>query len=373
MPPDAVHRHVDYVTAHIQAAPPGVIPDVPNRNGPGISWRRREARRAVPVAAEKASELSENTYPTDLKPPDIRRHRTGNTGIDYVTSLEGPAPGPHVVLNALIHGNELCGAVALDRLMRREPRPARGRLTFVFANVAAFDRFEPEAPALSRFVDEDMNRVWDPDLLGGSRRSVELDRARALWPVYGTADHILDLHSMQNSGAVLALCGLSERSRDLALAIGFPRWVVRDGGHASGRRLIDHPAFSTPGAGRTALLLECGQHWNTASAEVAVEACLRHLRHFGMLEPDFAELPSPGAGPEGQRVVEVTETVTAATDRFVYLADASGLVVVPAAGTLIARDGRQDILTPYDDCVLIMPARRPHRGQTAVRLGRLVD
>lgn len=331
----------------------------------------QESRRAP--ATGKASELNETQYPTDLMPPDIRRYRTGNTGIDYVTTLEGPGPGPHVVLNALVHGNELCGAVAIDRLMRRGLKPARGRLTFVFANIAAFDRFDPDAPTLSRFVDEDMNRVWDPDVLGGPRRSAELDRARALWPVYRTADHLLDLHSMQNPGAVLALCGLSERSRDLALGIGFPPWVVRDGGHAAGRRLIDHPVFADPGAGRTALLIECGQHWSTASADVAVEACLRHLRHFGMLEPGFAELPPPDAGPGGQRVVEVTEAVTAATDRFVFLADVSGLGTVPRAGTLIARDGRQDIRTPYDDCVLIMPARHPHRGQTAVRLGRIVD
>jgi hypothetical protein len=29
-------------------------------------------------------------------------------------------------------------------------------------------------------------------------------------------------------------------------------------------------------------------------------------------------------------------------------------------------------VTPYDDCVLIMPTRRPRRGETAVRLGRFV-
>lgn len=316
-----------------------------------------------------------NRHPIELSPPDLGRYRAGNTGIDYVTTFEGPAPGRHVVISALIHGNELCGAVAIDRLMKRGLRPARGRLTFVFANVEAFSRFEADTPTLSRFVDEDMNRVWEPTLLEGPRRSVELDRARALWPVYRSADHILDLHSMQSGGDVLALCGLSESSRDLMRDIGFPRWLVRDGGHSAGRRLIDHPLFAGGPDGRTAVLIECGQHWSAASADIAVEACLRHLDHFGMLAPGFAEPPSPAAGPAGsapQRVVEVTEAVTATTDRFVYLAEITGLGVAPKAGTLIARDGRHDIRTPYDDCVLIMPARRPHRGQTAVRLGRIV-
>jgi hypothetical protein len=50
-----------------------------------------------------------------------------------------------------------------------------------------------------------------------------------------------------------------------------------------------------------------------------------------------------------------------------------GLATVPKADTLLARDGDVDIRTPYDDCVLIMPTRRPKKGETAVRLGRFVN
>jgi hypothetical protein len=35
-------------------------------------------------------------------------------------------PGPHVVVAALTHGNEICGAIALDRLFRAKIRPRRG-------------------------------------------------------------------------------------------------------------------------------------------------------------------------------------------------------------------------------------------------------
>jgi len=47
--------------------------------------------------------------------------------------------------------------------------------------------------------------------------------------------------------------------------------------------------------------------------------------------------------------------------------------IVPKAGTLLARDGGVEVTTPYDDCVLIMPTRRPKKGETAVRLGRCVN
>ena len=47
-----------------------------------------------------------------------------------------------------------------------------------------------------------------------------------------------------------------------------------------------------------------------------------------------------------------------------------GMMVIGRRDTPIARDGGREIRTPYDDCVLIMPTRRPRKGETAVRLGR---
>jgi predicted deacylase len=310
--------------------------------------------------------------PIELTPPDLDEHRKGNMGVEYVTTLEGGAPGPHAVITALIHGNELCGAVALDFLLRARFTPRRGRLTLVFANVAAFRTFDPSNPSLSRFLDEDMNRVWSPEVLDGPRTSIELARAREIRPVVEAADFLLDLHSMQYPGEPLTLCGRTKRGRALARALGFPGWVVSDGGHEGGRRLIDHPVFSSPSGAPTALLVECGQHWEAVAALNAIEAVLRFLLHLGMADEAFAtpHLGAPARG--GQRFVEVTHVVTALTDHFVLETDLDSMDVIGRAGTLIARDGRHEIRTPYDGCVLVMPARRVRRGQTAVRLGRLV-
>ena len=71
-------------------------------------------------------------------------------------------------------------------------------------------------------------------------------------------------------------------------------------------------------------------------------------------------------------MIEVTAAVTIETDAFAFARPVHGLAVVPAAGTLLARDGDAEVRTPYDDCVLIMPTRRPKKGETAVRLGRFV-
>ena len=72
------------------------------------------------------------------------------------------------------------------------------------------------------------------------------------------------------------------------------------------------------------------------------------------------------------RLIEVTDAVTATSRRFRFTAAVSGLERIAKAGTIIARDGDRVIATPYDDCVLVMPADRCQPGQTAVRLGRVV-
>jgi predicted deacylase len=311
-------------------------------------------------------------YRIELTAPDIERWRAGNTGIDYATTFEGPRPGPHVIVNALTHGNEICGAIALDHLFRAEVRPERGRLTLCFANVAAYHGFDPANPNASRYVDEDFNRLWDEAMLAGPRHSTELARARTLRPLYASADFLLDIHSMQYGTAPLMLVGLAAKTVAFARRVGVPELMVSDQGHAAGPRLRDYAAFADAAAAPTALLVECGQHWEQRAAEVALETTWRFLAASGIFAADRAAQILAAPVP-AQRLITVTDAVTIASDDFRFAADYRGLEIIAKAGTIIGRDSGHEIRTPYDECVLIMPSRRLVRGQTAVRLGRFGD
>ena len=303
---------------------------------------------------------------------DITAHRAGTTGTDFVHSFDSGRPGPHVMINALTHGNEVCGAHTLAALLERGVRPKRGRLTFGFANISAYERFDPDKPFDSRFVDEDFNRLWTADVLGGPRESVELTRARKLRPLYDTVDHLLDLHSTVLPQAPMLLCGTRDKGLALARAIGAPAHIVIDAGHANGRRLRDYADFDDPASPRSAMLVECGQHFERAAAAVAMDTSLRFLRHLDVVDDDVtAEVD--GATAERQMVIRVSEAVTINSSRFAFTREYAGFEVIPEAGTLIGRDGDDDIRTPCDDCVLVMPARDLKPGLTAVRLGRIVD
>lgn len=318
--------------------------------------------------------MSQNQpYPVEIDAPDISPYKAGNTGIDYVTTLDSGRMGPHVMVAALVHGNELCGPITLDFLLRKQVRPLRGKLTLAFLNVAAFATFDPERPETSRWVDEDFNRVWDVEVLDGPRDSVELRRARELRPIVDQVDFLLDLHSMQHATAPLMLCGPTAKGRRFARAVGYPEYVMSDAGHAAGRRLRDYGAFADEGSPKNALLIECGQHWEKRSVEVARETTLRFLLSLDMIECDVARRFLIDTPPAVQKVIEVTAPVTIRTPDFRFAEPFLGLEVIAEAGTVIGWDGDEEIRTPYDDCVLVMPSRRLLPGQTAVRFGRFID
>jgi predicted deacylase len=300
--------------------------------------------------------------------PDLSPWVTGNTGIAGITSFESGHHGPHVALFCLMHGNELAGAIVLDRLMRAGITPARGKLSFGFLNLTAFERFDPLRPTASRFIDEDMNRVWDKTILAGPRHSIELDRAREIRPFVDTIDVLLDLHSMLWPSEPLILSGAPEKGRALAKAIGAPSLVVADHGHVNGRRLIDYPRFSDAATPYAACLVEAGQHWEPATVDTIVASVAGLLRHLNLVAPD-APLPA-APRPESTRVATVTTAVTAMTSNFAFTQTYQGGDIIARRDTLIAMDGETEIRTPHDNCLLVMPSLRPSRGHTAVRLGR---
>jgi predicted deacylase len=310
--------------------------------------------------------------PVELSPPDISAYRDGNTGVAFAHRFDSGVAGPQAMIVGIVHGNELCGAIVLDRLLRDGVRPRRGSLTLVFANPRAYAAFDPAEPAASRYVDEDLNRIWSPLVLDGGRTSAELDRARELRPLIDEADVLLDLHSMQHDCSALILSGPSRKGRTFAMALGLPPLIVIDEGHASGRRLRDYGGFSRPDDARNALLVECGQHWRRTTADLANRVTDRFLRLVGTVGPDGADDP-PAEADRRPACIRVTRAIRVRTDTARFLDRYTGLEVIPAAGTPILVDGDATVRTPYDDCVLVMPAKRLNRGQTAVRLGRYID
>lgn len=315
------------------------------------------------------------SYPIDVDFPDIAPYREGTHAIPYVHSFDSGATGPHVMVNSLTHGNEVCGAILAKAMLDQAIRPRCGRLTVAFANVEAYGRFDPQSPDASRYVDQDFNRVWtDARLDDRSLQSVELRRARELRPLIDTVDLLLDLHSMHERSVPLIVSGPLDKGIGLARAVGAPATIVSDEGHPEGRRMRDYAGFGDPASSKNALLIECGQHWEASAVAVAKDSTARFLLNAGIVARE--DLPghwlSAQAAPP--RVIRVTHPVVASGMNFRFAGAYTGLETFPEVGTVIGWDESREVRTPYPNCVLVMPSLRQLKpGVTVVRFGQLVD
>jgi predicted deacylase len=301
----------------------------------------------------------------EVLPRDLSAYRAGNTGIPYVHRFASGKPGPHVLVNALTHGNEFCGMTAATHLLDTSVRPRVGTLTVSFANVEAYESFTTERPFESRQLVHNLNRIWSPAWLDGQEDSPELRRARELRPVVAAADHILDLHSTSADVVPFWVYPAFDRNAEVALAIGRPSvHLVMPSGLGSGTPVIQHgrhgEAASDAGV---ALVAECGQHFKQATSDLAVNVTLDFLAHFGLIAPRESV-----AAKTPQRRYLLLETKIIQTPEFRFVRPVVGFETF-AAGELIATDGPVEIRAP-EDCTILMPARAPIVGREAVYIAR---
>ena len=220
----------------------------------------------------------------EVLPRDRSPYRAGNVGGDYVHRFDSGRPGPHVLVNALTHGNEFCGMVAACHLLDQGVRPRVGTLTVSFANVEAYQSFDVSRPFDSRQLVHNLNRIWSAELLEGAQHSPELRRARALRPVVDAADHVLDLHSTSQPVQPFWVYARSDRNGAVALAIGRPAvHLVMPQGMGSGTPMIQHGRLGSAGGSGVGLVAECGQHFLRASADLATEVALDFLAYLGLV------------------------------------------------------------------------------------------
>lgn len=319
--------------------------------------------------------MNDQIDPMELTAPDIEPYRKGNTGIEFVTTFDSGKPGPHVMICAVTHGNEICGAITLDFLFKSNLRPTSGKLTFSFNNHMAYGRFDPNSPHETRFIDEDFNRLWVEDRLDGDENTIELRRARELRPIFHEVDLMLDIHSMSANSTAVMLCHGHAKEVAFAKKIDYPNFIVHGSGHVVGQRLIEYTPFSNPADNKVALLVEGGRHWDATTGTASTDTALRFLRAAGVVDEDFVEqnLSDTGKSPPPAAAWEVTDGIISKTDDFRFESLARGPEVVAKAGTVIAQDGDEVIKTPYDDCLLLMPNDRAPKGMRKLRLCRRAD
>ena len=118
------------------------------------------------------------------------------------------------------------------------------------------------------------------------------------------------------------------------------------------------------------MLLESGQHWSSIALEATRHTLYRFLLTTHTL--GIEQVPEQYRHPlKRQTPVQVVGRAVAITNHVRFTNDWRGMEIIKHAGTVIAYDAETPVMTPFDDCVLVMPSLRQIRpGVTFVRFGR---
>ena len=318
----------------------------------------------------------ENEFPVEVTGPDISAYKKTNTGVDYVITLDSGFSGPDVLVTAVVHGNEPCGAIAIDWYLRNNYRPKVGKLSLGFMNIEAYLAFDPLNPNRTRWVEEDFNRLWAPGVLEDKNRNntYEFFRANEVKCIISNADFLLDIHSMQKPCVPLMMAGMLDKGIKLAKDLDYEIKVIIDTGHKEGMRMRDYGDFSNPKSKKNSLLVECGQHWEKSSETVAIETLVKFLRNTGTMDNDFGldVISDKNTSSNEIEVFKVGEIVTIKTNYFKFEKNWQGFDRL-SKGSVIGTDGDEIIHAPFEETILIMPTKRLFPGKTAVRLAYKID
>ncbi len=214
----------------------------------------------------------------------------------------GDNPGPMLICLGGIHGNELAGVLALERMFRMlEIEPTHnpnwnyeGSLIGVIGNLKAYSEKR-------RYVKEDLNRQWaddnvrrimttDPLTLRDEEKDVreiiELVR-EVIDDINPTEIVVLDLHTTSSTGGIFSI--VSDSAESLLIAIELHAPVItgmHEGLHGT---TLDY--FRTDNFDRdtTAVVFESGQHDEELSINRAIACITNCMRTIGSVNEDHIE------------------------------------------------------------------------------------
>ena len=297
----------------------------------------------------------------------------------------GLRPGPRLIVLAAVHGNEVCGMHAIERVARELSEGAlhieRGVLTMVPVT-------NPLANALGqRGGDRNLNRNLRP---AAAPQDFEDRIANVLCPLLDAHDALLDLHSfLAAGGEPFALVGPRDNDGDLepfarsaeesALAahVGPVRivegWMdaydrgVRRRRQRPGSAERQHLLNNDPnyGVGTTeymrsrggyAVTVECGQHADPAAPQVAYRAIMQAL---ALLRLAPVPLAPPVPQHEVIRLMDVTDRLHP-DDAFVRAWSSFDAV---RAGEPIGRRHDGTLVTAPADGRVVFPNAKAEVGQ----------
>ena len=316
-----------------------------------------------------------------------------------VVGIQSERAGPRLIVLGAVHGNEICGPRAIERVCgefeSKTLNLLRGSVSFVpITNTKAYELARREG---DRNLNRNLGPVAEP-------QDFEDRIANALCPLLGQHDVLLDLHSFHSPGEPFAMLGpanntgtlqpfaLARQEEALAVRLG-PRRLVEgwletyadgvaarvqraeqsdDPSTARARLLNTDPRYGIGtteymrSSGGMAITLECGQHDDPAGPAVAYQAIINTMAHLGMIG---VPAPEPRTEIEVLRLIHVTDRLNP-NDTFVKPWASFDPV---KAGELIGHRHDGSVVTAQGDGFIVFPNTKAMPGNEWFYFARRSD
>jgi predicted deacylase len=277
-----------------------------------------------------------------------------------------PHPGSKLIVLGAVHGNEICGTLAIRRVIDELDRGAlalvSGQLTLVpVTNPLAYKNRR-------RNGERNLNRNLAPSSVP---RDYEDHIANWLCPLLARHEVLLDLHSFQAPGAAFVMLGpennqgpiepFSQAAEEeaLALRLGVGRalcgWLSCYAAGAARRDGAPAASSVAQGTGTTeymrsvggwALTLECGQHDDPDAPHVAYRAIVNTLAQLQLID---APRPEEAPRMEGLRLCEVIDKAHASDT---FASDWKSFDPVSAGQLIGKRHDGTPVFAPFEGRVV---------------------
>jgi succinylglutamate desuccinylase len=282
--------------------------------------------------------------------------------IPSVIRITQNARGPRVVLFGGVHGDELSGVHAIEKLFFDLFVGARtlrqGSLTLVRGN-------EQALAAERRYLKHNLNRLfredYGPEI---DRASYEFYRAQELKILLQNCDFFLDLHSAPIAQEPFMVA--EQAAVDFFSKLGIPRIMTGWSKFSSGAIGGDAENYANAHGAKSATL-ESGSHFEKRSNDVAYQSIVSLLSLLGMI----AGTEQTAARP--LEIVDVYAVVTKEADDFRYAGKVDNFQSIEKGKSFAFQNGRAT--TVSEDSYLLIPMKpedtRIH--EEVCYLGRKVD
>lgn len=219
--------------------------------------------------------------------------KTGSTIIDRVIWSHKSEVGPVIVIFAAIHGNELAGIYACKRLasqLNKMANSINGSIYMISGNRKAIGKGH-------RFIDIDLNRIWNEFGKPGSRFTSEHeeweeadDILKCINKIIDThhaatqAIHFIDLHTTSAESCSFILFNDTLKNRQIATWFPVPQILgIEESIHGTLLSYINDLGFPAIG-------FEAGGHTDPGSADRMESFLWQYLYHTGVLNLDYRDL-----------------------------------------------------------------------------------